>query len=158
MSATIDPDRSGGHDDGPDETAGATDEAPDSSPMRALVRRAVASDRAGQGSALGPAGGVSAPGGEGGGADEPHEPAGGTERLVEVVREVASVPIPAPQADLLRGVQRRLRVRSQGKFYADGWSTRDEHPRGAYLVTAVVMLVLLAAVYLALVPGGIGRP
>jgi hypothetical protein len=65
-------------------------------------------------------------------------------------------PPPPPRADMLSGVQERLRVRSRGKFYADGWSTRDEEPRSTYLVTALFMLVVAVALYLALSPGAAG--
>jgi hypothetical protein len=65
-------------------------------------------------------------------------------------------PPPPPRVDVLRGVQERLRVRSRGKFYADGWSTRDEEPRATYLVTALFMLVVAVALYLALSPGAAG--
>ena len=66
-------------------------------------------------------------------------------------------PPPPPRADVLRGVQERLRVRSRGKFYADGWSTRDEEPRSTYLVTALFMLVVAIALYFALSPGAAGN-
>ncbi len=65
-------------------------------------------------------------------------------------------PPPPPRVDVLRGVQERLRVRSRGKFYADGWSTRDEEPRSTYLVTALFMLIVAVALYLALSPGAAG--
>jgi hypothetical protein len=54
---------------------------------------------------------------------------------------------------LLLGVQRKLRQRSKGKFYADGWSTSQS--RVNYALVAGVMLVVIAAVYLALGPMGI---
>jgi hypothetical protein len=145
MSAPDDPEdlpAPEGHDGAP-----ADERAPDSNPMRALVRKATALP------------GEHEPGPADAATDEPPGgPAPDSDRLRELLRRAASVPVPAPKADVLRGVQRRIRARSQGKFYADGWSTREEHPRGTYLVTAAVMLVLLAVVYLALVPGGIGRP
>jgi len=78
-------------------------------------------------------------------------------RLRDLLKRASQVPPPAPKKDVLHGVQRRIRQRSRGKFYADGWSTREENPRSTYLVTAVVMLVLLGIVYFVLVPGGIGR-
>jgi len=74
----------------------------------------------------------------------------------DLLKRAVEVPVPPPKQDLLRGVQGRLRARSQGKFYADNWATREDNPRGTYLITAGVMLVLLLAVYWALVPGGIG--
>jgi hypothetical protein len=50
-------------------------------------------------------------------------------------------------------VQRKLRQRSKGKFYADGWSTT--HSRVNYALVAGVMLVVIVAVYLAMGPMGI---
>jgi hypothetical protein len=54
---------------------------------------------------------------------------------------------------LLNGVQKKLRQRSKGKFYADGWSTT--HSRVNYALVAGVMLVVIVAVYLAMGPMGI---
>ena len=54
---------------------------------------------------------------------------------------------------LLLAVQRKLRQRSKGKFYADGWST--SHSRVNYALVASVMLVVIVAVYLAMGPMGI---
>ena len=55
--------------------------------------------------------------------------------------------------DLVAGVQRKLRKRSRGKFYADGWSTAAS--RTGYAVVAVAMLLILAVAYLVLGPTGI---
>lgn len=54
---------------------------------------------------------------------------------------------------LLLAVQRKLRQRSKGKFYADGWSTSAS--RVNYALVAGVMLVVIVAVYLAMGPMGI---
>lgn len=54
---------------------------------------------------------------------------------------------------ILAGVQRKLRKRSKGKFYNDGWSTSQS--RLNYVLIAGVMLVTIIAVYLALGPTGI---
>jgi hypothetical protein len=59
----------------------------------------------------------------------------------------------APKQDLMRGVQRKLRQRSKGKFYADGWSTTQS--KVSYALVAIIMLVLLAVVYFVLGPTGI---
>lgn len=56
-------------------------------------------------------------------------------------------------AELLAGVQRKLRKRSKGKFYGDGWST--SRSRLNYALVATVMLLTIAVVYLALGPTGI---
>lgn len=79
------------------------------------------------------------------------------ESLRDLLKRTAELPPPPPKTDVLRGVQSRIRRRSKGKFYADGWSTQ-EAPKGTYLVTAAVMLVLVFVLYFALAPGGIGRP
>ena len=77
--------------------------------------------------------------------------------------EVRSLLRPAMRVDrrkpvrVLPGVQRKIRQRSRGKFYADGWST-GRSPSSTYIVTSLVMLMVLVAIYLALVPGGWGTP
>jgi hypothetical protein len=58
----------------------------------------------------------------------------------------------SPEIDLLPGVQRRIRERSRGRFYADGWSRRGS-PTSTYVVTSLLMLVILTLVYFVLVPG-----
>jgi hypothetical protein len=57
------------------------------------------------------------------------------------------------QRQLLAAVQRKLRDRSKGKFYGDGWSTTQS--RVNYALVAAIMLVTIVAVYLALGPMGI---
>ena len=57
-----------------------------------------------------------------------------------------------PEVDLLKGVQRRIRERSRGRFYADGWSRRAS-PTSTYVVTSLLMLVILSLVYFVLLPG-----
>jgi hypothetical protein len=56
-----------------------------------------------------------------------------------------------PSPDLLSGVQRRIRERSRGRFYGDGWS-RSRAPTSTYVVTSLLMLVILLLVYFVLVP------
>jgi hypothetical protein len=53
--------------------------------------------------------------------------------------------------DLLGGVQRRIRERSRGRFYRDGWSRRDA-ATSTLLLTSVLMLVILLLVYFVLLP------
>jgi hypothetical protein len=57
----------------------------------------------------------------------------------------------APEVDLLPGVQRRIRERSRGRFYGDGWSRRGS-PTSTYVVTSLLMLVILVLVYFVLIP------
>jgi hypothetical protein len=54
---------------------------------------------------------------------------------------------PPPQSDVLKGVQRRLRERSGGKFYDDEWSTSKRTPIGIYLVTSALMLAVVLVAY-----------
>jgi hypothetical protein len=75
--------------------------------------------------------------------------------LREMMRQALERPPQGAPPDLLRGVQRRLRTRSRGKFYGDGWSTARA-PRSTYLTTSLLMLVLLAFVFLVLIPWGGG--
>jgi hypothetical protein len=56
------------------------------------------------------------------------------------------------KVDVLAGVQRKLRERSGGKFYADRWSTSRQPPVVTYLVTSLIMLAIAFAVYLVLAP------
>jgi hypothetical protein len=54
--------------------------------------------------------------------------------------------------DVLRGVQKKLRERSGGKFYADGWTTARHAPVSTYFVTSLLMLAFMAFVYFVLHP------
>lgn len=93
------------------------------------------------------------------------------EGLPEIDDEMAAVLDEADMRDLLKsalapppgsvapsilpGVQKKLRRRSRGKFYGDGWSTAKA-PRSTYLVTSILMLVLIGFVFLVLIPWGSG--
>jgi hypothetical protein len=57
--------------------------------------------------------------------------------------------------DLLPAVQRKIRKRSRGKFFADGWSTTNM--RINYALIAFVMLSIILIAYVALGPTGISR-
>ena len=57
-----------------------------------------------------------------------------------------------PAPDVLRGVQKKIRERSGGKFYADGWSTAKHPPLNTYLITSLLMLAVLAISYALLSP------
>jgi hypothetical protein len=54
--------------------------------------------------------------------------------------------------DVLRGVQRKLRERSGGKFYANGWSTTRYAPISVYFVTSLLMLTFVAFIYFVIHP------
>jgi hypothetical protein len=50
--------------------------------------------------------------------------------------------------DLLPGIQRRLRRRSRGKFFGDGWSTAQT--RTSYVLVGLMTILLVALAYIAL--------
>jgi hypothetical protein len=56
------------------------------------------------------------------------------------------------EPDLLVAVQKKIRRRSRGKFYGDGWSTTQT--KISYALIAIVMLVLVGLAYFALGPTG----
>lgn len=60
--------------------------------------------------------------------------------------------VPSEKA-LVRGFQERMRKRSKGKFYRDGWSTTQS--RVSVALVATLMLLLAVVVYLAMGPTGI---
>jgi len=65
-------------------------------------------------------------------------------------RSLAGTAAPAggKDLDLLHGVQRRIRQRSKGKFFSDGWSTTDS--RLSYAIIALAMLLVVGVAYFAL--------
>jgi hypothetical protein len=73
----------------------------------------------------------------------------------DLLRSALAPPPGAVAPSILPGVQRKLRRRSRGKFYGDGWSTAKA-PRSTYLVTSIVMLLLIGFVFLVLIPWGGG--
>jgi hypothetical protein len=71
--------------------------------------------------------------------------------LTELVRRSLDHPSSGKDApDLLVGVQRKLRQRSRGKFYGDGWSTANT--RTSYVLVSVAMLIVMAIAYFVLGP------
>jgi hypothetical protein len=60
-----------------------------------------------------------------------------------------------PHKPVLREVQRKIRQRSKGKFFSDGWSTSQQ--RVSYALVAVLMLLIVAIAYFVLGPMGFTR-
>ncbi len=88
-------------------------------------------------------------------AEDEQEPPLDEVEMRDVLRRALRPPAGSVAPDLLHGVQKKLRSRSRGKFYGDGWST-VRSPRSTYLVTSVLMLVLIGFVFLILLPWGSG--
>ena len=55
--------------------------------------------------------------------------------------------------DLLPRVQREIRRRSRGKYYADGWSITNSPP-STFIVTSLLMLIVMLSVIWAMIPVG----
>lgn len=74
-----------------------------------------------------------------------------------LVLEETRAPEAAAQDDakLLASVQKKLRQRSKGKFYSDGWSTTQS--RVNYALVATIMLLTIVVVYVMLGPTAISR-
>jgi hypothetical protein len=72
----------------------------------------------------------------------------------DLLRRALDPPTGAGAPDLLPAVQRRIRVESRGKFFADGWSTTVA-PRSTFLVTSLVMLLVTVVLWMLLAPLGI---
>jgi len=77
-------------------------------------------------------------------------------RLKDLLREAVD-PGPDQPVDMLGSVQRKLRERSGGKFYADRWSTTRYAPVSLFFVTSLLMLIAMAFLFLLLYPVS-GRP
>jgi hypothetical protein len=88
-------------------------------------------------------------------ASDEQEPPLDEVEVRELLRRALRPPPGSVAPSLLGGVQKKLRARSKGKFYGDGWSTARS-PRSTYLITSLLMLVLMVFVFLILVPWGGG--
>ena len=69
-----------------------------------------------------------------------------------IKRSLAGAESEAPKP-VLREVQRKIRQRSKGKFFSDGWSTSQA--RVSYALVAVLMLLIVAVAYFAMGPMGV---
>jgi hypothetical protein len=74
----------------------------------------------------------------------------------DLLRKAIDREQPAEDMSVLAGVQRRLRDETKGRYFADGWGTTPA-VRETYLVTAVLLIALLAFAWLALGPLGLQR-
>ncbi|HEY8087481.1 MAG TPA: hypothetical protein VIF09_06540 [Polyangiaceae bacterium] len=83
--------------------------------------------------------------------DETHEEERDDEAVKGLLKRALATEVVAKETpDLLQGVQRRIRRRSRGKFFADGWSTGQA--KVGYVLIALVTLVLVAVAYFGLGP------
>jgi hypothetical protein len=83
--------------------------------------------------------------------EETREDEGEDEAMRGLLKRALAEDVVARDApDLLQGVQRRIRKRSRGKFFADGWSTGQA--KIGYVLVALVTLLLVAVAYFGLGP------
>ncbi len=93
-------------------------------------------------------------------SDRPSEPGADADielddvDVKDLLRRALDPPRGARSPEILPAVQRRIRVESGGKFFADGWSTTIA-PRATFLVTAVVMLLVTIVLLALLAPLGV---
>jgi hypothetical protein len=76
----------------------------------------------------------------------------GDERLQLLMKQALAADDEGSDVDVLGGVQQRLRDRSGGKFYRDGWSTSRHPPFATYFITSLMMLAIVAIIYAILTP------
>jgi hypothetical protein len=58
---------------------------------------------------------------------------------------------PLPRRDFLPGVQKKIRVRTRGRFFRDRWST-SRNPVSLILMATLLLVILCAALFLVLQP------
>ena len=131
--------------DAPDAPDQAAPDAPDAPDQGATAHAEAPADAEARD------GGAPADPGEGAEEDVPDDGVGDEAMRKLLKRSLAAPEVPVP--DLVSGVQRKLRRRSRGKFYADGWSTARS--RVNYVLVSVAMLLVLVIAYLVLGPTGI---
>jgi hypothetical protein len=85
------------------------------------------------------------------GDEEREEDASGREAMRELLKRSLSVEALTKESPaLVAGVQRRIRQRSRGRFFADGWGTTQS--RVSYLLVGLMTLTVAVAAYFALGP------
>ncbi len=72
-----------------------------------------------------------------------------------LIKRSLCVEPPESAPTILPSVQKKLRDRSRGKFYGDGWSTVQS--RLSYVLAAAITLTVAIVCYLLLGPHGIGH-
>ncbi len=86
------------------------------------------------------------------GSGEEPRAAAGEELSADLLSALKGGKLEQAPPDVLSGFQRKLRERSRGKFYADGWSTSRHPPINTYLITSLMMLAVLGIIYALLTP------
>jgi hypothetical protein len=86
--------------------------------------------------------------------DEVNDDDGASDAMRALIKRSLSVEALAREPPrLLAGVQRRIRQRSRGRFFADGWSTAQS--RTSYMLVGLMTLSMVVLAYLALGPWAI---
>lgn len=86
--------------------------------------------------------------------DEEREEDRGRDAMRQLLKRSLSVEALAKESPaLVAGVQRRIRQRSRGRFFADGWGTTQS--RVSYLLVGLMTLSVAVAAYFAMSPWGL---
>jgi hypothetical protein len=90
--------------------------------------------------------------GGGGGGDDGDEPGPSLDEVdVKNLLRAALAPPAEDPNRIKKGVQKKIREASGGRFFGDGWSTATA-PRETYLVTGILMMIVVVLAWLALGP------
>jgi hypothetical protein len=71
----------------------------------------------------------------------------------DMLRAAMRVPDSEPK-NIARGVQRRIREDTKGRYFSDGWSTASA-PKATFLITSILMLLVVVLAWFLLTPKGI---
>jgi hypothetical protein len=85
----------------------------------------------------------------------PESKPGGSAAMRALLKRSMEEPPKPQEGEILLGVQRKIRKRSRGKFYGDGWSTASA--RMGYGLVAGTFLIVLALAYASMIPGFLGK-
>jgi hypothetical protein len=85
----------------------------------------------------------------------PESKPGGSDAMRALLKRSMEEPPKPEEGEILLGVQRKIRKRSRGKFYGDGWSTANA--RMGYGLVAGMFLIVLALAYASMTPGFLGK-
>jgi hypothetical protein len=85
----------------------------------------------------------------------PESKPGGSAGMRALLKRSLAEPPKPQEGEILLGVQRKIRKRSRGKFYGDGWSTANA--RMGYGLVAGLFLVVLVLAYAGMTPGFSGK-
>lgn len=82
------------------------------------------------------------------------QPAGDEEHDLDPVAELLKKALanpPLPSREFLPGVQKKIRIKTRGRYFRDRWST-SRNPVSLILMATLLLIILSAALFLVLQP------